>query len=1243
MSKLLINDFQTTQSGGATSGATSIAVAAAVPGVGASDTVRFRNARTGEIFDGTANLNTTTWTIARAVEDSSRWPAAAMLNGDVLEAVPTNALVQAPSITGPLSLGTNPAASGSIRLANADWIVARNAANGGDLNLLRANASDQAESGRPWLLNGTGTYGIDLSAGTWANAAAKFPNGVGIYWRNGANTNDINGLYVASNDLMALGFGCSYVAPGAPLYLNGVSGVVLEDRVGDNLATYAVWDPRRWALYEGTAAAPITAAGPTVKISKVENISTATMGGNQVDNECNAVVRVIVENVATSQAQLCAIMGTAEGMSTTAGSDIVGLYGIGRVTGSGVGIGCGLFVEGRRDTATGTAQGTEIHVTNETTTDGVFVSNGIGTAMGAWVTGSTKVVATALTAIANPGDTTLTVTSTTGFPTSGTLTLGATGAVPAAYEVVTYTGVTGTTFTGVTRARELTTAGTWASTTAVHLRGKLSSAIGIGSFWSVDGSGPFKVGFHAIESSVSDQTFRDDSWSNTSVIIQGKHQWGLDTAGSTMTSGAIRVGNAQAIVSKKADLTTDANILYLNGTNNLILGEDAAGVATQANVPVALDGTTLYVDAATNHYVGVGTSIPAAKLHVTGPGQAVTSIRSEHYIANGAAAPIAFEPYVFSTIVSATDQPVAQQISAGLMAECQFGGAATSPVAAQGTAVSLSSVMVVRGNGNNLNEHSPIACLLRYDIGTGYPVTTTPGRAWMTDFGVHGPVAVQPHLLNGLSMFTNNYYNGNPADTPSGAIWISTLPGAGPGRDEGHGTTSPPGAPTLAVGSATGLTGAYRYKITFVNAFGETQGGTTAGPISVTNQKINLTAIPLGPLTTTARKIYRTLSGGADGTQKLVTTLADNTTTTYTDSIADGSLTTAVPVANTTTVTTYPMNVGLGIVGWSSGGNGQGFNTGIQIGGSGSGWTVLTSKFGTGIDLRDYVNYGLYIHARDTGGTGPGIQVDDTWNSAATAFVVQRFNVTDTASRADSLLADYQKAGVSQFRIDKFGNTFQQGIDFTAASWLRMWDYVTTSAATVTLGTPGFAAVTQTSGTAATNQKNARGEWLRISTTTTNNNAASLVRAFTNTQLQAGPVFFTTVEIPTITSVRVQIGLFSAALVAGDSEATISTLHFRFTAGTDTNWAAFSSNGTTQTAATTTNLTQVAVAANTKYILCIDARDNANVRFYVNGTLVAIATATLPAAATGLGVIQSVTTLTTAQRDLHISETKIYQ
>lgn len=134
-----------------------------------------------------------------------------------------------------------------------------------------------------------------------------------------------------------------------------------------------------------------------------------------------------------------------------------------------------------------------------------------------------------------------------------------------------------------------------------------------------------------------------------------------------------------------------------------------------------------------------------------------------------------------------------------------------------------------------------------------------------------------------LGPFPNSFYN-----DPTGSvniIYAST-------------TLAAPGAPTVASGAAGTPNGTYRCQVTFVNAGGETIGGTEA-TVTVTNQQIAWSAIPTGPTSTTARKLYRTAAGGAAGTEKLVTTISDNTTTTFTDNVADGSLGAAVPTSNT--------------------------------------------------------------------------------------------------------------------------------------------------------------------------------------------------------------------------------------------------------------------------------------------------------------------------------------------------------
>ncbi len=123
-----------------------------------------------------------------------------------------------------------------------------------------------------------------------------------------------------------------------------------------------------------------------------------------------------------------------------------------------------------------------------------------------------------------------------------------------------------------------------------------------------------------------------------------------------------------------------------------------------------------------------------------------------------------------------------------------------------------------------------------------------------------------------------------------------------------------PGAPTVAVNATAGnLNGTYLYKATFCTGYkdsdatvrinGETAGGTTSVSVSPVNQQVNLSNIPVGPTGTVARRIYRTAAGGADGTQKLVTTINDNITTSWTDNLADASLGAAVPAVNTTGTT----------------------------------------------------------------------------------------------------------------------------------------------------------------------------------------------------------------------------------------------------------------------------------------------------------------------------------------------------
>jgi hypothetical protein len=130
---------------------------------------------------------------------------------------------------------------------------------------------------------------------------------------------------------------------------------------------------------------------------------------------------------------------------------------------------------------------------------------------------------------------------------------------------------------------------------------------------------------------------------------------------------------------------------------------------------------------------------------------------------------------------------------------------------------------------------------------------------------------------------------------------------------------SPPSsgmAAAAASGSGLGI-GAYKYAVTFLSQGGETTPSPVASVTTTTgNQKVNLSAIPIGPSqpstpgvatnTVIGRNLYRTLVGGS--TLYWLATIGDNTTKTYTDSAADSALAgmPSQPAVNTSGVMYYP-------------------------------------------------------------------------------------------------------------------------------------------------------------------------------------------------------------------------------------------------------------------------------------------------------------------------------------------------
>jgi hypothetical protein len=139
---------------------------------------------------------------------------------------------------------------------------------------------------------------------------------------------------------------------------------------------------------------------------------------------------------------------------------------------------------------------------------------------------------------------------------------------------------------------------------------------------------------------------------------------------------------------------------------------------------------------------------------------------------------------------------------------------------------------------------------------------------------------------------------------------------------------------------------------------------------TATANQVSLSSIPIGAAAVTARKVYRTIAGGAQ--LKLAATIADNSTSTYTDSLADGSLGANVPIVDTSGLAQPQGNVIAG-------------STSLQIASIGTfpsaGWAVI----GNGQQVIRYTGVSGNV-LTGIPASGPGsIQATIAYNSTVTA------------------------------------------------------------------------------------------------------------------------------------------------------------------------------------------------------------------------------------------------------------------
>jgi len=102
----------------------------------------------------------------------------------------------------------------------------------------------------------------------------------------------------------------------------------------------------------------------------------------------------------------------------------------------------------------------------------------------------------------------------------------------------------------------------------------------------------------------------------------------------------------------------------------------------------------------------------------------------------------------------------------------------------------------------------------------------------------------------------------------------------------------PESAPTATEGAAGVLgPGDYSYRVAFRVGAEESVAGPASEPITIAeSKKIELSDIPLGAAEVTARAIYRTPKNGGGTSHLLLTVIADNETTVFSDNTADADL-----------------------------------------------------------------------------------------------------------------------------------------------------------------------------------------------------------------------------------------------------------------------------------------------------------------------------------------------------------------
>lgn len=176
------------------------------------------------------------------------------------------------------------------------------------------------------------------------------------------------------------------------------SRALLSDRIRLGTGTLlSMWNTPRTGQWvdarQGTIASPDVGAGALIKASRTightQSQLTQITGSSGADgsDELSALQGMCVATNG-SQVQSVGVNGGAKNSGTSGSPDACGVYGTGHIQGSGVGVALGGFFSARRDNASASATGVELHVANYSGVGTNYNPTGWDKCHAMWITAS---------------------------------------------------------------------------------------------------------------------------------------------------------------------------------------------------------------------------------------------------------------------------------------------------------------------------------------------------------------------------------------------------------------------------------------------------------------------------------------------------------------------------------------------------------------------------------------------------------------------------------------------------------------------------------------------------------------------------------------------------------------------------------------------------------------------------------------------------------------------------------------